>query len=113
MTKYKQYFNEMIEQNKDVFDAFKVIHDKYMLNPDNNQKEFNLIGENIMNIVLKYENKLCSHSEGGKYGKYSTQLADKFRSEIRKVYPKIDFIGSIISSPDDDFKNSMKKINLN
>lgn len=113
MTKYKQYFNEMMEQSKEAFDAFRPLHDKYAFNPDANQEEFNREGEKILNIVQKYENKLCAHSEGGVYGKYSIQLADKFRGEIRKVFPKFDFIGVSFSSPDEDFKNSMKKIKLN
>ena len=113
MTKYKQYFNEMIEQNQEVFNAFRDIHDKYVLNENVNQEEFNKIGKEIVDIVQKYENKLCAHSEGGVYGKYSIALADKFRDEVRKVFPKFDFIGVSFSSPDDDFKRGMKKISLN
>lgn len=112
MTKYKQYFNEMMSGNKEAFDTFRPVHDKYALNPDENQEEFNSEGAKILDIVQKYENKLCAHSEGGIYGKYSTQLADKFRCEVRKVFSKFDFIGVSFSSPDEDFKKSMKKINL-
>lgn len=103
----------MVEQNKEAFDAFRPVHDKYTLKPDLNQEEFNNEGAKILDIVQKYENKLCAHSEGGMYGKYSTQLADKFRGEVRKVFPKFDFIGVSFSSPDDEFKQGMKKISLN
>jgi hypothetical protein len=93
MTKSQQYFHDMMEYNKDVFDAFKEIHEKY--NPDTKdyQEELNEKGEQVMVVIRKYENLLCAHSESGKYGKFSNKTADTFWSYIRKAFPKIDFVG--------------------
>lgn len=83
----------MFEFNKELFGAFREIHDKYMLDPKKWQNEFNEKGREILPILQKWENSLCSKSESGKYGKFSSNLADKFRSEVKEHFPKIDHIG--------------------
>lgn len=93
---YKQYFKEMLEQNKEAFSAFKKTHDLYVQNPDSMQEKFNNEGKPIIEIIRKYENKLCGKSERGSYGRYSAQLSEKFWGEVKKVYPKIDFVGVTI-----------------
>lgn len=97
MTKYKQYFQKMLEENKNIFQSFEEIHAQYHLEPEKWQEQFNLEGEKVVSIIREYENRLCSHSEGGKYGKYSARLAEKFQALIKNRYPKIDFIGVYIS----------------
>lgn len=93
MTKYKQFFTEMITQNKELFDSFKTIHDNYVINSDAWTEKFNTVGKEIVEIIRNWERKLCSHSERGQYGIFSSKLSDKFWDEIRKVYPKIDYVG--------------------
>lgn len=93
MTKSQQYFQDMMESHKDLFDAFKVVHDKYALEPKKFQNQLNELGEDVLRIVRRYENMLCSTSEGGKYGKFSDKTADKFWEFIRGAFPKIDAIG--------------------
>ena len=93
MTKSQQYFQDMIESHKDLFDAFKVIHDKYLIQPKKYQEGLNELGEDVLKIVRRYENMLCAQSEGGKYGKFSSKTADKFWEYIRGYLPKIDAIG--------------------
>jgi len=93
MTKSQQYFQDMMEYNKDVFAEFKKIHDDYAKIPEKFQEEFNQQGEHILRIIRKYENLLCSSSENSGFGKYSSNLADTFWELIRKTFPKIDFIG--------------------
>ena len=41
MTKSQQVFQDMIEYNKQLFDAFAIIHDKYNQKPELHQAEFN------------------------------------------------------------------------
>ena len=82
----------MLEQNKGLFDEFRKIHNKYELDPEKYQDEFNLVGQAINDLIRKYENKVCGKSERSVYSKFSSSLADKFRAEVRKVFPKIDFI---------------------
>lgn len=93
MSKYQQYFQEMVEMYQSDFDAFKIIHDKYVTAPEKFQDEFNETGKKILEIIRRQENMLCSQQEGGKYGKYSEKLSEKFWEAIRAVYSKIDFVG--------------------
>lgn len=93
MTKSQQYFQDMMENHKDLFDAFKVVHDQYMKDAKVYQSELNELGEDVLRIIRRYENMLCSQSEGGKYGKFSSKTADKFWEYIRGAFPKIDAVG--------------------
>ncbi len=83
----------MLEENRELFDSFKEIHGKYLTDEAKHQEEFNKQGEKILEIIRKYELSLTSKSEGGQYGKFSSNLADKFWAQIRSVFPRIDFIG--------------------
>ena len=91
--KFKEYFDLMLKNHRETFENFKDIHDHYTLEPQKYQKQFNNYGKEILEIVQEYENKLCSKSEGSGYGRYSAQLADKFRAEVKKYLPKINSIG--------------------
>jgi len=93
MVKYKQHVADMLEVHKDLFLAFKKIHDEYEKDPKKWQKEFNEKGLELIPVMQRWENSLCSKSEAGKFGKFSSTLADKFRSEIKVHFPKIDHIG--------------------
>jgi hypothetical protein len=93
MPKYKQVVNQMLEKNKELFDSFRIVHDKYALNPDKWQIQLNLEGERVMEVIQEYENLLCSSTEGGGYGKFSANLADKFRQEVKRIFPKVYCIG--------------------
>ena len=72
---------------------FKIVHDLYSNDPKNNEGQFNEIGVKALAIIREYENRLCGYSEQGQYSKYSANLSDKFWSEVRKNYPRIDFLG--------------------
>ncbi|KKQ75493.1 MAG: hypothetical protein US96_C0010G0009 [Candidatus Woesebacteria bacterium GW2011_GWB1_38_5b] len=99
----------MLEQNKSIFDEFKKLHDEYALNPDTLQKKYNEKGKKVMEIVRLYEDRLCGHAEGSGYAAYSGNLAEKFQQEVRRVFPKIDWIGvKVTKTPNFE----IKKINL-
>lgn len=110
MAKYREYFERMLEEEKELFDTFREIHDKYLDDPDIWQEEFNRVGAKVQDALRRWENRLCSHSEAGGYGKYSASLAEKFRLEVRKLFPKIDNVGLVIRNPQEVFE--IKKINL-
>ena len=93
MTKYQQTFQEMVEYNPNLFSAFTKAHELYTKDPQKYQKQFNELGQEVLDIIRKYENILCSTSEGGKYGKFSSNLSEKFWTIIRSQFPKIDFVG--------------------
>lgn len=93
MTKSQQYFQDMMDYNKELFDEFKDIHDKFALDEKKYRETFNEVGERVQVVIRKYENLLCSKSEAGKYGKFSDKTADTFWKYIRGAFPKVDFIG--------------------
>lgn len=106
MTKYQEYVQKMLENNKEAFGKFRKIHDLYSTDEDNYQEEFNHEGEKIMLVIKEWENKLCSQSEKGGYGVFTGNLAEKFQAEVKKVFPLIDHVGIIVK------KFSLKKIKL-
>jgi len=107
MVKYKQYFQEMLTQNKELFDSFGKIHSRYVLDPKIHQEEFNKKGEEVLDVIRKYENRLCRQTEGSVWGKFSTTLAEKFQAEVKSYFPKIDCVGL---TTEEAF--NIKKINL-
>lgn len=95
MTKYKEYFNRMLEENKKAFDEFKALHANYGMDEDKYQDEFNREGEKILKIANEWENKLCSQSEKAGYAGYTGNLAEKFKAELRNAFPLIDHVGIV------------------
>lgn len=93
MTKYRAAVQQMLEENKELFDEFKPIHDAYVLNPAVNQAKYNAIGSTVMDVIRDYERRLCAKMGGGMYSKFSANLSEKFMEEIKSIYPKIMFIG--------------------
>lgn len=106
-TKFKEYYDRMIAENKEAFSSFTQLHFEYSTDEDKYQERFNKEGEKIMNIIHEWENKLCSQSEKAGYGSYTGGLAEKFQEEIRRHFPLIDHIGIIVKP-----SFSLKKIKL-
>lgn len=95
MTKHEEYFHDMLANHKELFAEFKKIHDEYALDPKTWQPKLNEYGQEVLHIIRRYENMLCGKSESGKYGKFSSKLADKFWESVRASFPKIDFVGML------------------
>lgn len=91
--KYLVLFQQMLKDNGDFLSEFKLLHDKYEKNPQKLQDVYNKEGEKMLELVQKYEDMLTSHTENAGYGKYSFQLSDKFRTAVKSLFPKLDFIG--------------------
>jgi hypothetical protein len=96
MRQYQKFFQLMMDENKELFETFTAIHDAYKLNPQMNQVRFNEIGREVVDVIRDYERKLCGNMNSGAYGAFSQNLSQKFWDEIRKVYPKIDFVGATV-----------------
>jgi len=112
MTKYKEYIQKMIRENKEEFEVFQKLHDEYSLNPDKLQEQYNKGGEKILEIIREYENRLCANTERGQYVKFSGGLAEKFQAELRKIFPMIDYIGLKMVQKDTQATFSIKKIQI-
>lgn len=93
MQKYQKVYRLMVDQNKELFTRFQQIHDAYALNPEVNKTKFNEIGSEVLDVIRHYEQVLCGKIESGGLGKFSTNLSQKFWDEVRKDFPKIDFVG--------------------
>jgi hypothetical protein len=93
MSKYQQYFQNMLKTHQELFDQFTVIHQNYQNDPLKYQKEFDEVGRDVQDVVRKYENLLCAQSEGSGYSRYSSNLAEKFQKEVKILFPKIDCVG--------------------
>lgn len=96
MTKYRQYFNKMLEENKSLFDNFKSLHANYSLDEDSFRDQFNKEGEKILAVANTWENKLCAQSEKAGFGSYTGGLAEKFQKELRGLFPLIDHVGVVV-----------------
>lgn len=93
MTKFKKVYKEMVEQNRELFEEFEWVHQNYVKSPQKWQRTFNMVGEKVLEVVRKYEDILCRKSEGAGFGKFSSNLAEKFQEELRIHFPKFNYIG--------------------
>ena len=105
--KYKEYYEKMVSENKELFDKFTQAHFEYSIDQGKNQEAFNEIGSKVLDVIHDWENRLCKSSENAGYSSYTGNLAEKFQGEIRSHFPLIDHIGIIVK------KFSIKKIKLN
>ncbi len=113
MTKYKEYYQRMIEENKDAFEKFTKIHLLYSTDPEKYQALFNKEGKKILEIIREWENRLCQQSEKAGYGTFTNRLSEKFWEEVRRNFPKIDFVGILVEEKKEEPLFFIKKINLN
>ncbi len=97
MTKYQEYFQQMLALNKEKFEEFRAVYELYDQDPKTHEKEFNRIGSEVLDIVRDWENKLCNQSESSGFGKFSSKLSEKFWEQVRFNFPKIDYVGVISS----------------
>jgi hypothetical protein len=94
-TKYKEYFDKMLSENKELFDDFKNLHAQYGMDEDKYQDDFNKMGEQILALTHEWENKLCQQSEKAGFGSFTNNLSEKFQAELRVAFPLIDHVGII------------------
>lgn len=87
----------MLEENKDFFDSFKVLHDKYKDDQDAYQAQYNVEGEKALEIIRRYEQSVVAKSTTSQYAKFSHNLSDKYWEAVRGYFPMIDFIGVEVS----------------
>ncbi len=93
MSKYRQFVELMLEENRELFDSFRPIHDAYILNPEVNQAKFNSAGAEVIEVIHEYERRLCAKMGAGQYSKFAANLSEKFMEEIKTIFPKIMFVG--------------------
>jgi sugar-specific transcriptional regulator TrmB len=98
--KYKRYFEQMKQENQELFAQFRSIHDQYQQDRDKHQDQFNQIGDKVVKLVRDWERKLCTVMGKGKYSKYSSKVAEKFWDLVREEFELIDMVGVKIEKVD-------------
>lgn len=96
MVKYKQYFKDMCDENKVLFDEFLIVHNQFKADKRANQNAFNQVGIKVRSVVEDWDRKLCGRMEKGTNAAYSSRLSEKFWGEVRLIFPLIDFVGATI-----------------
>lgn len=97
MTKYKEYYEKMLSENKEAFDDFAKLHMEYSMDEEKLQEKFNSEGAKILKIIHEWETRLCKTSEGAGFGSYTGNLSEKFQAEVKAHFPLIDHIGIIVN----------------
>lgn len=82
----------MVDENREVFDQFMDVHDKYQKNRSVHQDEFNAVGRKVKDVYRDWERRLCKGMTKS-YGQYSHKLSEKFKSLIKEDFPLFDLIG--------------------
>jgi len=93
MTKYKQYFQQMVDENAALFAEFQPIHDGYKVDRKKWSKQFHSVGQQVVDIVHDYEQRLCAGMERGANAVYSQKLSEKFWAEVKNMYSHIELVG--------------------
>ena len=83
----------MLEADPELIKKFQDIHSNYEKDRKKYKKQFDEVGEQLLDHTREWENKLCAQSEKGGYGVFTTKLAEKFQNELRTTFPLIDEVG--------------------
>ena len=94
--KYKRYYQQMKSENEQLFAKFKTVHDLFEQDRSQHQTQFNLLGQELMEIVRDWERRLCAGMSKS-FNHYSHTLSEKFKNELRADFPLIDLVGVTIS----------------
>jgi hypothetical protein len=90
--KFQKHFQTMLDEYSDFFQEFKKLHDQFVADPEEYRDAFNQMGQKALRIIRRYDNELCAKSENSGYGKFSSNLSDKFWEQVRAYFPRIDTI---------------------
>lgn len=92
-TKYNEYYQKMVAENRQLFDEFLKINDLFRENPEKNATEFHQIGQKVVDKIRDFDRRLCSAMGRGVYSTYSQKLSEKFWDLARKDFDQIDMVG--------------------
>jgi hypothetical protein len=92
-TKYKQYYQEMMDLHEDEFAKFQPIHDGYKIDRKKWSKQFHQDGQKLVDIIREWEGRLCAGMERGNNAVYSAKLSEKFWGEVKKRFSHIELVG--------------------
>ncbi|MEK7595033.1 MAG: hypothetical protein AAB443_00370 [Patescibacteria group bacterium] len=89
MTKHKQYYDLLVNDNKEIFDLLKNSFEKLSADTNNEgcKVKFEELRRQVLRLVQKYENMLCGKTYKAGFGGFTNSLADKFRAEVYEHFP--------------------------
>src|SRR6185369_3744225 len=93
MTKFKQYYRDMSDQNEELFKKFDEIHAGYKSDRKAWSKQFHSVGQEVVDVVREWEKRLCSGMEKSANGVYSMKLAEKFWGEVKQRWSHVEMVG--------------------
>ncbi len=92
MPKYKDLYKQMVNENKQLFQKFKIVHDAYQRDRNSFKSEFDKLGTEVLKIVSLWEDRLC-RAMSKSYGQYCANLTEKFKTLLKRDFPLIDLVG--------------------
>ena len=92
-TKYNEYYQRMVAENRQLFDDFLKIQDSFRVNPEANTAKFHEVGQKVVDKIRDFDRRLCSAMGRGVFSTYSQKLSEKFWDLARKDFDQIDMVG--------------------
>lgn len=92
-TKYREYYQRMVAENRQLFDEFLKINDAFKQDSVAHAAEFHQIGQRVVDKVRDFDRRLCSAMGRGVFSTYSQKLSEKFWDLVRQDFDQIDMVG--------------------
>lgn len=92
-TKYREYYQKMVADNRQLFDEFLKIHDAFKLDKVAHEVAFHQVGQKVLDKIRDFDRRLCSAMGRGVFSTYSQKLSEKFWDLARKDFDQIDMVG--------------------
>jgi len=97
-TKYREYYEKMVAENRQLFDNFLEINASFKQDPKNSAAKFHQVGQQVVDKIRDYDRRLCSAMGRGVFSTYSQKLSEKFWDLARQDFDQIDMVGVKIKS---------------
>jgi len=92
-TKYREYYEKMVAENRQLFDDFLKVNDLFKSNPQLHAEKFHQIGLKVVDKIRDFDRRLCSAMGRGVYSTYSQKLSEKVWDLARQDFDQIDMVG--------------------
>jgi hypothetical protein len=92
-TKYREYYEKMIAENRQLFDDFLKVHDAFKQDQKRHAIVFHQLGQRVVDKIRDFDRRLCSAMGRGVYSTYSQKLSEKFWDLARQDFDQIDMVG--------------------
>lgn len=93
--KYAQYYKLMMEQQGELFAAFKPVHDAFAADRTNQEvaENFHTQGQKVVDVIRDWDRRLCAGMGRGTFSQYTQKLSETFWDRVRKDFTLIDLVG--------------------